>query len=194
MSVKEANTNYKLVKEIEERWSPRVFSEKEISDEEMMKLFDAARWAASSNNYQPWRFMWARKGSEAWNKIFDCLAEFNQGWVGNASILILTAYKKQFDNGKENFHALHDLGLSVGNLSIQAQSMGIALHQMAGVDWKKAHQKFNIPDGFHITTAIAVGYYGGDPSALSEDLMKSEVGPRSRKKLEKIVSQNEFKL
>ncbi|WP_235297365.1 nitroreductase family protein [Portibacter marinus] len=192
MNSKTANSKYDLVTEIENRWSPRSFSSETISDEEMMKLFDAARWAASSNNYQPWRFMWARKGTETWDKIFNCLSDFNQKWVNNATILILTAYKEQFDNGKENFHALHDLGLAVGNMSIQAQSQGIALHQMAGVDWKKAHEVFEIPDGYHITTAIAVGLYGGDPSVLPEDLAETETKERSRKDLSQIVKENTF--
>jgi len=193
---KQAKSKYDLVTEIENRWSPRSFSSKEITDDELKTLFDAARWAASSNNYQPWRFMWARNGSEGWDKIFKCLAEFNQNWIsaGKPKILVLAAYKKKFDNGKENFHALHDLGLAVGNLSIQAQSMNIGIHQMAGVDWKKAHQVFDIPDGYHIATAIAIGHYGGDPSVLSEDLEKSEKGERSRKSIEEILTEGKFDL
>lgn len=192
MNNKSANTSIELLKEIANRWSPRAFSQNEIPDEEVMQLFEAARWAASSMNYQPWRFMWTRKGTETWDKVFNLLSDFNQKWVGNATILILTAYKEEFDNGKMNFHALHDLGLAVGNLSIQAQALGIGLHQMAGVNWKKAHEVFNIPEGYHVTTALALGYYGGDPSVLPEDLEKSEKGSRSRNPLEKMVSKDSF--
>lgn len=194
MNNKKANTEYTLVKEIEERWSPRAFSSDEIPEKEIHQIFEAARWAASSNNYQPWRFMWTRKGSETWDKVFNCLSDFNQKWVNNATVIILTAYKKQFDSGKENFHALHDLGLAVGNMSVQAQALNIGLHQMAGVDWQKAHEVFNIPEGYHVTTAIVAGYYGGDPSVLPEDLEKSERSERSRKDLTSILFKDSFNL
>ena len=112
-----ANSNYEIIDVIAERWSPRMFSDQFINGDALNSLFEAARWAASSMNYQPWRFMYARKGTAAWDKAFNCLSEFNQSWVSHASVLILTAIKTHFDNGTENFHALHDLGLSVANLS-----------------------------------------------------------------------------
>ncbi|GLR16940.1 nitroreductase family protein [Portibacter lacus] len=191
---KTANSKYELSKDIANRWSPRVFSDKEITLTQIETLFEAARWAPSSNNGQPWRFMYTLKGTEAYDKAFSCLAEFNQSWVANAPILVLTAYKKTFDNGKENFHALHDLGLAVSNLSLQAQSMGIAVHQMAGVNWRKAHEVYNIPEDFHVTTAIAIGYYGGDVQKLPEELQKAEVAERQRISLSKIVNEGTFNL
>jgi len=183
---KKANTDYDIHSLLTERWSPRMFDEKPVEDEKLNQLFEAARWAASSNNGQPWRFMYAHKGSDEYNRIFDHLADFNKQWVKNAPVLMLTAYKKKFDNGKENFHAPHDLGLAIGNFSAQAQSMGIAVHSMAGVDWQKAHKTYNVPDGYHITTAVALGYYGGDISNLPEDLQKAEKGDRKR------MAQTEF--
>ena len=185
---KKADTSYPVIDLIRSRWSPRVFSDREVSDESLMTLFEAAGWAASSMNEQPWRFMYFRKGTESYDRIYECLARFNKQWVKNAPVLVVTVYKKQFASGKENFHAMHDLGLAVGNLSLQAHSMGISVHQMAGIDWKKVHAEFNIPeDEYHVTTAIAIGYYGGDPDDLPEDLQKSERGPRKRKKLEEFV-------
>ena len=190
---KSAKTDHNVHKLIAERWSPRVFSNKEISDQELLSLFEAARWAASSMNEQPWRFLYARKGSPAYRKFFECLAQFNQQWVMNAPVLIITVYKKSFSSGKENFHAQHDLGLAMGNFSLQAQSMGIAVHHMAGLDWKKVHDIFGIDmEAYHVTTAVAVGYYGGDIDTLPDDLAESERAPRSRKPLKDLAFENSW--
>lgn len=177
--LKEADVNYPIQQILKDRWSPRVFTEVELKEKELRQLFEAVRWAASSYNQQPWRFIVGRKGSDTYQKIFDLMSDFNQGWV-DSPVLILCAFKKTFDNGKDNFHALHDLGLGVGNMSLQAQSMGIALHQMAGVDRDEAKKAFGIPDDYHVATAIAVGFYGGDPSKLSDDLQEQEMKERTR--------------
>jgi nitroreductase len=189
---KPADTDSPIHELLAHRWSPRMFSDQTIGREEMKVLLEAARWAASSNNEQPWRFVYSFKGSQAYEKIFNCISDFNQKWVRNAPVLILTAYKEKFDSGKENFHALHDLGLAIGNMSLQATSMGIALHSMAGVDWQKAQKVFGVPDGFHVTTAIAIGYYGGDPSDMPEDLVKMEHKIRQRKQLAAIASEEKW--
>ena len=183
---KEANTDHDIYPLISKRWSPRVFADKAVETTTLEKLFEAARWAASSNNGQPWRFMYAFKGTDTYNEIFEHLSDFNKKWCHNAPVLMLTAYKKTFDNGKENFHASHDLGLAMGNLSLQAESMGLAGHSMAGVNWQKAHDTYEVPENFHITTAAAIGYYGGDVSVLPEDMQKTEKAERKRK------PQNEF--
>ena len=175
-----AETDHEIFALLKQRWSPRAFRDERISDGNLKKLFEAARWAASSNNEQPWRFIYANKGTEAYNKIIDCLSEFNKQWAVNAPTLMLTAYKEKDKNENENFHALQDLGLSLGNMTIQAQYMGIALHQMAGVDWKKAESEFDIPSGFHISTAVALGYYGGEMDSLSSDLQEEETRDRIR--------------
>ncbi len=187
--IKTADADHPIRKEIAQRWSPRMFDDEGISPEKIESLLEAARWAPSSNNQQPWRFIYAFRGSDGYDKIFDCLSEFNQKWVRNAPVLVLTAYQEKFGSGKDNFHALHDLGLAVGNITFQAQNMGIALHQMAGVNWKKAHEVFNVPDGYHVATAIAIGYYGGDPSNLPDDLKKLELKERTRKPLDEIASE-----
>ncbi|MCB0632355.1 MAG: nitroreductase family protein [Saprospiraceae bacterium] len=189
---KAASTNHSLHPHITARWSPRVFSGQEITEEDIHHLLEAARWAPSSRNEQPWRFIYAFRGSEAYDNIFQCLSEFNQQWVRNAPVLMLTAYKEQFDSGIDNFHASHDLGLAVGIMSMQAQSMGIALHQMAGVNWREAQAIFEVPEGYHITTAIAVGYYGGDPDELPENLRKSELAERNRVPLAQFAVEGEW--
>jgi len=178
-----ANTDNEIIAFLKQRYSPRIFSEEVIDEKEVAQLFEAVRWSASSYNKQPWRFIYAEKNSEAYDKIYDCLSDFNKKWANNAPLLILTAYKEKTDDGKDNFHALHDLGLSLGNMTVQAQYMGIGLHHMAGVDWKKAQKKFNVPEGYHITTAIAAGYYGGALENLPEDLQEQETAERTRQPL-----------
>ncbi len=190
--IKEARTTTPVHPLIKSRWSPRVFANKPVDDDSLSSLFEAARWAASSMNEQPWRFMYAKKGSAAYNTFFDCLDPFNQQWVKNAPVLIITAYKEKFNSGKDNFHALHDLGLAMGNMSLQAQSLGIALHHMAGLNWKKIQKEFSVPEGYHVTTAVAVGYYGGDPSILPNDLEESEIGPRKRLSVSSIVAEGKW--
>lgn len=176
---KEADVNYPIQQILRDRWSPRVFTEVEPTEKEIKQLFEAVRWAASSYNQQPWRFIVGRKGNNTYQRIFDLMSEFNQDWV-DSPVLILCAFKKTFDNGKDNYHALHDLGLGIGNMSLQAQSMGIALHQMAGVDREKAQKIFEIPEDYHVATAIAVGFYGGDPTKLGDDLQEQEMKGRTR--------------
>lgn len=188
-----AKTDYEIYPLLSQRYSPRVFKEKQITDKELHQLFEAVRWAASSNNLQPWRFILTKKGTKAYHKLVDCLSDFNQKWVENAPVLVLCGYKKNMDNGKENFHALHDLGLSLGNMTVQAQSMDIALHHMAGVNWEKAHKVFNVPEGYHIATALAIGYYGGGIDDLPNELRKTEISERKRIPQSEFVFKNVWK-
>ncbi|WP_299894246.1 nitroreductase family protein [uncultured Aquimarina sp.] len=170
----EKETKFDILPILKERYSPRVFSETPVSELELRTLFEAGRWAPSSYNRQPWRIIWAIKGSSTYKRIEACLSDFNKSWATNAPVLLLTAFKKTTDEGEENFHALHDLGLFVGNITAQAQHLGIGLHQMAGVNYEKAKKEFNFPDEYHIATAIALGYYGGNPDDLPEDLRDQE--------------------
>ncbi|EGV44299.1 nitroreductase [Bizionia argentinensis JUB59] len=176
-----AETDFEIFALLKQRYSPRVFKSEEIKGRHLKQLFEAARWSASSNNYQPWRFIYAEKGTEAFQKIFNCLSDFNKSWADNAPLLMLAAYKENTSDGKENFHALHDLGLCLGAMTVQAQYVGIGMHHMAGVNWKKAHEDFKVPKGYHVSTAIALGYYGGDLDDLPNDLKKQETGKRERK-------------
>lgn len=181
-----AKNDYQIYPLLKQRYSPRIFSDQELTENDVNRLFEAVRWSASSYNRQPWRFIYAHKGTDAFDKVMGCLSDFNQKWAGNAPFLMLAAYKKNTDEGNENFHALHDLGLSLGNMTVQAEYMGIGLHHMAGVDWKKAHEVFNVPEGFHVATAIAAGFYGGDINNLPEDLREQEGAERTR------IPQTEF--
>ena len=171
---KSAETQLPIHPILKRRWSPRTFSDMPLSAADIKTLFEAGRWAPSSNNIQPWALIWGTHGSKAFDRIFGCLAEFNQLWVKNAPLLVLTAYNKKKPDGEENFHALHDLGLFVANLTFQAEHMGIGVHQMAGIDFEKAKEEFKLPEDFHVSTAIAIGYYGGDVKNLPEELRDQE--------------------
>ena len=180
--------DYPILDSLKNRWSPRVFASTPLTEQQVRILLEAGRWAPSASNIQPWRIVWGLKGSQMYDRIFSCLDEFNQSWAGNSQLLWINAFKKTMEkNEKENFHALHDLGLFMGNVLHQANSMGIATHQMAGLDFKKAHKEFNFPDDFHVATAVAFGYFGGNPEQLPEDLEKQE-----RQKMRQRKPQEEF--
>ncbi|MCM4167002.1 malonic semialdehyde reductase RutE [Arenibacter antarcticus] len=181
-----ADSDYEIFALLKQRYSPRIFKDKKLSKQNIKQLFEAVRWAASSSNQQPWRFLYAEKETEAYDNILDCLSEDNKKWAVNAPLLMLTAYKEKTDQGTDNFHALHDLGLGLGGMTVQAQYMGIAMHHMAGLDWKKAHKRFNIPEGFHVTTAIAIGHFGGELEDLPYELQEKELATRQR------IPQTEF--
>jgi len=185
----ESNTNSGLVHEfITSRRSPLAFSEKQIEPEKINVLFEAARWAASSFNEQPWRFVYAvREESNEFNLLLDCLVEGNRIWARNAPLLVLSIARMNFTyNDRPNKHAFHDVGLAVGNLLTQATSMGLMVHQMGGYSPEKAKRNFSIPDGYEPVAMIAIGY-PGNIDDLPEDLKKRELQPRKRKLLDEII-------
>ncbi|BAX78576.1 nitroreductase family protein [Labilibaculum antarcticum] len=173
---------------VDQRWSPRAFSEKEIVSEKIEKLFEAASYAASCFNEQPWRFIYATKDyPERYDQLLSCLVEFNQMWVKTAPMIIMTLVSKKFaQNQKDNHHARHDLGLAIGNMSVQAMSMDLYMHQMAGFSVEKAREMFEIPADFDIVSMIAVGYLG-DPKQLPENIREMESNKRVRRSLGKIL-------
>lgn len=172
---------------IRRRWSPRAYSEKEVTAEELKRLFEAARWAASSSNEQPWRFLVGRRGDETYQKIFNALVEFNQSWAKTAPVLVLSVAKKSFTaKGTPNRHALHDTGAATANLTLQATADGLHSHSMAGFDPEQARASFGIPSDYEMGAVTAIGYFG-DPAGLPEHLQKMEVSARQRKPLEEIV-------
>ncbi|MGJ8684246.1 MAG: nitroreductase family protein [Nonlabens sp.] len=184
--LKETPNDHPIIDVIKNRWSPRAFTDMPVSQTDLQSLFEAGRWAASSNNFQPWNFVWGIKGSETYDRIMKHLAEFNQSWAKNAPVLMLGVIDTKTPDGKDNYHALHDLGQFSANMALQAHSMGIAVHQMAGVDFEASKKEFEFPEQFHVATAIAVGYYSNDLEQLPDDLQSEETKKRERKK------QNEF--
>ena len=172
---------------IRQRWSPRAYADKEVPAAELKKLFEAARWAASSSNEQPWRFLVGRRGDETYQKIFNALVEFNQSWAVAAPGLVLSVAKKTFtQKGTPNRHGLHDTGAATANLALQATAIGLHTHSMAGFDQEQARASFAIPSDYDIGAVTAIGYFG-DPAVLPDHLQKMEVSPRQRKALEEFV-------
>jgi nitroreductase len=170
------------------RWSPRSFASRDVNPADLRKVFEAARWAASSNNEQPWRFLVGLRNSSAHQKIFSSLVGFNQSWAGAAPVLILGVASSKFShNGSPNAYALYDLGAASAILCLQAASLGLKTHSMAGFDHDAARQAFAIPEDYLLGAVIALGYQG-EPSALShEKLIAQETAPRSRKPLNEFV-------
>lgn len=172
---------------IRRRWSPRSFSERAVADEELRRLFEAARWAPSSYNEQPWSFILTRKGEEAFDRLVACLTGSNVRWAPKASILLLSIAKLDIARtGAPNRHALHDVGLAVGSLVLQATALDLFVHQMAGFDPDKARGAFGVPEGYEPVAVIAIGS-AGNPDALPDDLRDRELRSRVRKPLREFV-------
>jgi nitroreductase len=185
---KEAITKFPVHPLIRQRWSPRAFADRSIEKEALGSLFEAARWAPSSFGEQPWSFIVARREDQSdFGRILRCLVPWNQVWAQHAPVLMISLARTYFErNGQPNRHAFHDLGLAVAQLTFQATAIGLAVHQMAGIDLDGIRANFSIPDGTEPVTAIAVGYIG-DPGILPERLREREGAVRERKSLASMV-------
>lgn len=171
-----------------ERWSPRAFSAEKIEPETLYRIFEAARWSASSVNEQPWRFILGLKGEgAAYEKIFSALSERNQRWAHLAPVLAIGVAKKSFShNGNPNRFHPYDTGQAVAYLTIQALAEGVFIHQIGGYSAALARDLFNIPAEFDPMAALAMGYLG-DPALLPVDLQASHTTPRQRRPLAETV-------
>lgn len=170
------------------RWSPRSFSDKPVPAADLEKVFEAARWAASSYNEQPWRYIIGFQGDDAYGKIFSVLVPFNQAWAKTAPVLILGFASTKFaHNGQENRFALHDLGAASAYLCLEAAELGIYTHSMAGLDYEAAVKVFEVPSDFVAGAVIALGYQG-EPAALgNEQMIAQEESARRRRQLSEFV-------
>jgi len=159
-----------------------------VDPELLMQLFEAARWAPSSYNEQPWKFIAARKEDEqAFEKLSEVMNEFNRGWAKEAPVLVLGLTKTTFDlDGRTNRHAGHDLGQAIAHLTFEAGRHELFVHQMAGILPEKAHELFNIDEDYEPLTMFAIGYKGS-PESLGGKIRKQETAPRSRKPLDEVV-------
>ena len=184
---KPAETQSPIHDLLKRRWSPRAFAERPVEPEKLRNLFEAARWAPSSNNGQPWRFLVATKENKAdWDRLFTCLVEGNQKWAHQAPVLMLSVATLTFDDGSANRHAFHDTGMAVENLIIQATAMGLFVHQMAGFRIDQVRKECKIPDGYDPVAMIAVGY-PGNPATLPDYLRERELRPRERNPIAEFV-------
>jgi nitroreductase len=184
---KPAESSAPLHELIRERWSPRAFADRGIEPQKVRSLLEAARWAPSSFNGQPWSYIVATKDEpEEFARLASCLVDGNS-WAKRAPLLLLAVAKTNFaHNGQPNRHAFHDVGMANENLVLQAAAMGLAVHQMAGFVVDRARELFQIPEGQEPATMLAVGY-PGELNDLPEPLRARESSPRSRKPLAEMV-------
>jgi len=175
-----------------DRWSPRAMSGEEISESDLMTLFEAARWAPSSYNNQPWRILYARRGGKHWQLFLDLLVEGNKAWAKNAAALLLFISKTTFDfNGKPSVTHSFDTGAAWENLALQGCRKGYVVHGMQGFDYDRAKTALGIPDGFHVEAMAAVGKPGKKES-LPPEAQKREA-PSDRRKLSGTICEGPFR-
>ena len=183
-----ANTDHPIHEPLARRWSPVCFDPRPIRAVDLCSLFEAARWAASSFNEQPWSFVIAtRDDNLEFERLLSCLVEANQQWAVNASVLSLNCTKVKFaQNGKPNTAAEHDLGLAVGNLCVEATVRGLAVHQMKGIVPARARELLRLPPDVEPCTAMAIGYRAS-PDSMDESLRRRDTAPRQRNPLREFV-------
>ena len=177
-----AATDHPIHELLAARWSPYGYAPRPLPEEDLRSLFEAARWAPSSYNEQPWRYLVARREDEsAFAAALDCLVEANQQWARDASVLVFTVAALEFErNGKANAKALHDVGLASAALTVEATSRGLVVHQMGGILPDQARETYGIPEGFEAVTALAIGY-AADPADVTDTLRERDEAPRRRR-------------
>jgi nitroreductase len=185
---KPAPVDHPIEEILKRRWSPRAFSDRIVERDKLQRMFEAARWAASSFNEQPWSFIVATKEKpDEYAALLSCLTEKNQQWARRAPVLMVSVAKLNFEkNGKPNRHAFHDVGMAVSNLIVQATALGLYVHQMAGFSVETVRETYGVPEGFEPVAAVAVGY-PDDPNVLPEQFRQQEVGPRQRKPIDSFI-------
>jgi nitroreductase len=185
---KPAKTDTPILDLLSRRWSPRAFDRRPVEPEKLRSLLEAARWAPSSYNGQPWYFILATKDDpENCKKVLECFVEFNQDWAKNAPVIGLTVAGLKFaHNGQNNRHAFHDVGQAIANLTVEATAKGLFVHQMAGILPDKAREVFGIPPDYEAVAGFAIGYLG-DPVLLPDPIRERELAPRERKPLSSFV-------
>lgn len=184
-------SGYPIQSLILNRWSPRALSGEAITDEQLLSLFEAARWAPSSYNNQPWRFIYAKRDTEHWERLFGLMGEFNQGWTHRASALVVVISKKTFDfNGTPCRTHSFDSGAAWQNLALEASAQGLVAHGMEGFDYDRAHTELNVPDEYQVEAMIAIGK-PGNKEDLSPELQEREA-PSDRRPLQEIIMEGHF--
>lgn len=188
---KTRSITYEINHVIVNRWSPRSFTNEKISDNDLFSLFEAARWAPSSSNSQPWRFIYAKRDSKNWNDLFNLLVDFNKQWCADASALVVIVSRKNFEhNGQPSITHQFDTGAAWENLALQAVSQGLITHAMAGFDYEKARKDLAVPADYDVVAMIAIGKRG-PKEKLSPELQAREI-PNTRKPLSEIVMEGKF--
>jgi len=188
---KPAKTSLDIHPIIRKRWSPRTFADKPVEKEKIQRIFEAARWAPSSFNEQPWRFMVGHKGDATWGKLHECMVEFNQMWAGKAPVLILAIGNTKSIKGGDNAVYQYDVGQSMSYITFQLEEEGLVAHQMGGFSKEKAVELFSIPGDHAPLVMMAIGYHG-ELDDLNPDFRDMEKAPRERKPLSELVFADKF--
>lgn len=194
MLEKPAETAVPLHDLLANRWSPRAFTDRPVEPEKLLAVMEAGRWAASSNNGQPWAFIVANKGNpSAFKAMLDCLMDGNQSWAVLAPVLILTFVEPIWPGqDRANVTAMHDVGIATAMMSVQAEALGLRTHHMGGIHRDKIRDVYAVPPTFEPVSAIAVGYQGAEALLPEEKDRAREANPRTRKPLEEIVFADKF--
>lgn len=187
--VKHAAPDHPILPVMAERWSPYAFDPRPVEREKLLSCLEAARWAASSYNEQPWTFILAERTNEAeFARVLACLVEGNQVWAKNAGVLMLTVVARNFvKNGKANRAAEHDMGMAAGNMVLQATALGLQGHQMIGIEPAKVRAEYKVPEGYDPHTAVALGYPAAVQAGPTDPLGQRDLTPRVRKPLAEII-------
>lgn len=188
---KPANTSLNIHPIIKNRWSPRAFLDKPVGEDKLQRIFEAARWAPSSFNDQPWRFIVGIKGDDTWEKLYSCLVEFNQKWAVNAPVLLLATGNKMSSKGGPNQVYQYDVGQSMAYITFQVEAEGLSAHQIGGFSKEKAVDLFGIPED-HIPIAMMTIGHQAPPDILEPSFAEMEKEPRTRKSAGSLVFSGQF--
>ena len=183
-------TGYPILPLLAERWSPRAFSDRTITEDQVLTLLEAARWAPSASNLQPWRFIYGVRGEPEFDTLLSLLVPFNEGWARNAGALIFVTSVTTFDGQRQNITNSFDAGAAWMSLAVQAQSMGLVAHGMGGLEYEKAPLILSLPENLKLEAAIAVGYQG-HPDTLP-DMLKGRETPSQRQPLSAMAFKGRF--
>ncbi len=187
-AIKQAAPDHPIQELFLRRWSPYAFADRPVSATDLQSLFEAARWAASSYNEQPWSYLVATKdNADEFARLLSCLVEGNQVWARSAPVLAIGCASLLFAlNGKTNEAALHDLGQASAQLTFEATARGLVVHQMIGILPDRVRELYQVPEGVRPLTGLAIGYLG-DSNSLPENLRQRDLSPRKRKPLSGFV-------
>lgn len=190
---KQATPDHPIHELIARRWSPYAFADRPVSDDDLRSLFEAARWAASSYNEQPWSYIVATRANTAeFERLLSCLVEGNQAWAKAAPVLGIGCTRLHFvRNNKPNAAAIHDLGLASATLTLEATARGLHVHQMIGILPDRVRELYHVPEGVQPLTGLAIGYVA-DPSILPDGYRQRDLAARQRKPLAEFVFGNQW--
>lgn len=189
-TINNRTSEYNIDDRFLKRYSPRAFSGESITKDELMTLFEAARWAPSASNVQPWKFIYAMRDTPEFENLFSLLGDFNKDWCKRASVLVVTVSNKMLSKGGLSVTHSFDTGAAWENLALQASTLGLIAHGMQGFDYALAKEKLGVPEDYSVEMMIAIGK-PGKVEDLPEPLQEREA-PSDRKPLNEIISEGKF--